>query len=165
MSSRGLTLPGPEDPRSPARRPRRGDWPVCSPDPKVRGAQPIDPEGPTGRLLPRPEGLRSLAGRSRRIDWQVASPDPKVRRSNRFTDPEVRGNGCPALPKERRAIAPLPRRAAERLTRGDAPDLTASPSGRPPHHRRLRRVAPPAWPSSLADPCRCTTALLALSSS
>ena len=45
-----------------------------------------------------------------------------------------------------------PEGARKRLTGRDAPDLTASSSGRPPHHRRLRRVAPPAWPLSLADP-------------
>lgn len=152
-------------------------------DPKIRGAQPVDPEGSAGRFAPRtrrfakpsrstprgrlagcstgPKACKALAGRSRRIGWQGA---PRARRpaERRFTDPEVRETGArhsrrsverfAPPPRGAAERAPRPRRGEERLTGRDAPDLTASSSGRPPHHRRLRRVAPPAWPSSLADP-------------
>jgi hypothetical protein len=129
MSSRGLTLPGPGGPRSPARRPRRGDWPVA---PQTRG--PAEP----CRSIPE-DRLASC------------SPSPKARRRP-LHEPRGPWNGCSTLPKERRAVAPPPRGAAKRLTGRDVPDLTANSSSRPPHHRRLRRVAPPAWPSSFADP-------------
>ncbi len=133
-------------------------------------------------MLPRPEGPRSPAGRPRRIGWQVAPrarrpatpsrstpedrlagcpADPRaggtgVRRSRGTTGHSPLGPEGPRLarrfPKERRAGVPLLRRTAKRLTECDGLDLTASSLGRPPHHRRLRRVAPPAWPTLLADP-------------
>ncbi len=140
MSSRGLT---------------------CSPDPKARGALPVDPEGSAGRLRLEPEGPRRPPGRPRRIGWQVVPPTrgpcgTGVRRSRGTTGHSPLGPEGPRLarrfPKERRAGVPLLRRTAKRLTEGDGLDLTASSLGRPPHHRRLRRVAPPAWPTLLADP-------------
>ncbi len=139
MSSRGLT---------------------CSPDPKARGALPVDPEGSAGRLRLEPEGPRRPPGRPRRIGWQVVPPTrgpaeraSEIPRDHRTFAPRTRRSAArPPFPKERRAGVPLLQRTAKRLTECDGLDLTASSLGRPPHHRRLRRVAPPAWPTLLADP-------------